>query len=82
MKFISRKIIFSKALLTLAISYVYTQERNVKADFESGSFYNNPKIPFDEPFVIMGEAGRDYGFKIITYRLLTKAQKGELLINV
>jgi len=31
-------------------------------DFESGSFFNNPKIPFDEPFVIVGETGRDIEF--------------------
>ena len=31
-------------------------------DFESGSFYNNPKIPFDEPFVVVGETGRAIEF--------------------
>ncbi len=43
-------------------SFLNAQERNVKVDFESGSFYNNPKIPFDEPFVITGETGSDIEF--------------------
>lgn len=62
MKLMQMKIIFSAALLALSISCLNAQERNVKVDFESGSFYNNPKIPFDEPFVIMGEAGSDIEF--------------------
>lgn len=38
------------------------QERVVKIDFESGAFYNSPSIPFSEPFVINGEAGKDIEF--------------------
>ena len=122
------KVILSTAILALFFSCLNAQERNVKVDFESGSFFNNPKIPFDEPFVIMGEAGRDiefvkvnifysgkrfilhsfvwnriggntsetfnivvpailrsntkYDFEIITYKLLSKNQKEDLLKNV
>jgi hypothetical protein len=125
MKPIFMKILLSTAILALFFSCLNAQERNVKVDFESGSFYNNPKIPFDEPFVIMGETGRDiefvkvnifyegkkyglhsflwnraenntsetfnivvpailrsntkYDFEIITYKLLTKTQKEDLL---
>ena len=114
--------------MALSFFCLNAQERNVKVDFESGSFYNNPKIPFDEPFVIVGEAGKDiefvkvnifyegksfilhsyvwnrienntyetfnivvpailrsntkYDFEIITYKLLTKTQKEDLLKNV
>ncbi len=53
------KIFFSTIILVLFFSCLNAQERNLKVDFESGSFYNNPKIPFDEPFVIMGETGSD-----------------------
>jgi hypothetical protein len=122
------KVIFSTAILSLFFFCLNAQERNVKVDFESGSFFNNPKIPFDEPFVIVGETGRDiefvkvnifyegksfilhsfvwnrlennisetfnivvppilrsntkYDFEIITYKLLTKTQKEDLLKNV
>jgi hypothetical protein len=122
------KIFLSTAILAIFFSCLYAQERNVKVDFESGSFYNNPKIPFAEPFVIMGETGSDidfvkvniyyagkdfilhsfvwnriasntsetfnivvpailrsntkYDFEIITYKLLTKTQKEDLLTNV
>lgn len=122
------KVFLSTAILALFFSCLNAQERNVKVDFESGSFYNNPKIPFDEPFVIVGETGSDvefvkvnifyegkrfilhsfvwnriesntsetfsivvpailrsntkYDFEIITYKLLTKTQKEDLLKNV
>ncbi len=122
------KVFFSTAILALFFSCLNAQERNVKVDFESGSFFNNPKIPFADPFVIMGETGSDiefvkvkifyegkrfilhsfiwnriesntsetfnivvpailrsntkYDFEIITYKLLTKTQKEELLKNV
>lgn len=122
------KLFLSAFILSLFFSCLNAQERNVKVDFESGSFYNNPKIPFDEPFVLIGETGSDiefvkvniyyegksfilhsfvwnrlennasetfnivvpailrsntkYDFEIITYKLLTKAQKEDLLINV
>jgi len=56
------KIFFSTAILSLFFFCLNAQERNVKVDFESGSFFNNPKIPFDEPFVIVGETGRDIEF--------------------
>lgn len=122
------KIIFATAILALFSSWAHAQERVVTVDFESGSFYNNPRIPFDEPFALMGETGRDteyvivnifyegksfilhsfvwnrieqntsetfkivvppilrsntkYDFEVITYKLLTKPQKEELLRNV
>ncbi|MGF1556165.1 hypothetical protein [Paucihalobacter sp.] len=56
-----KKIIIT-AVLALFFSFLNAQERNVKVDFESGSFYNNPKIPYDEPFVITGETGSDIEF--------------------
>ena len=37
----------------------FAQERVVKIDFESGSFKNNPNIPFNQPFLIQGETGND-----------------------
>lgn len=104
------------------------QERIVKIDFESGTFLNNPQIPFDEPLVIIGETGKDiefvkvnvfyegkdyilhsyvwnrfesnlsetfnivippvlksntkYDFEIITYKLITNAQKEQLSKNL
>lgn len=56
------KILYSIVILILFFHYLNAQERIVKVDFESGSFENNPKIPFDEPFVIIGEVGRDIEF--------------------
>ena len=35
------------AIMVLFFSCLQAQERIVKVDFESGSFYNNPRIPFD-----------------------------------
>ncbi|MBN2819449.1 MAG: hypothetical protein JXP36_10790 [Bacteroidales bacterium] len=49
-------------ILILFFACLNAQERIVKVDFESGSFYNNPKIPFDEPFAIIGETGSDIEF--------------------
>jgi hypothetical protein len=50
------------ASMVLFFSCLQAQERIVKVDFESGAFYNNPKIPFDNSFVIMGETGKDIEF--------------------
>lgn len=50
------------ASMVLFFSCLQAQERIVKIDFESGSFYNNPKIPFDNSFVIMGETGKEIEF--------------------
>jgi hypothetical protein len=57
-----KKTILILLLIIQALSVSIAQERSVKVDFESGSFYNNPKIPFDEPFVIFGETGSDIEF--------------------
>ena len=119
------KIIFTSLLIFLSTISFFGQERSVKIDFESGTFYNTPRIPFDETFAIVGEAGKDiemvkvnisfdnkdyilhsylwnrieknssetfnimvppvlrsntkYDFEIITYKLLSYAQKVELL---
>jgi hypothetical protein len=43
-------------------SFINAQERIVKVDFESGSFFNNPNIPFSEPFMIIGGADKDIEF--------------------
>lgn len=123
----------NKTLLTILIVFfsittIFSQERSVKIDFESETFYNTPNIPFDETLTIIGEAGRDiemvkvnisyeekdyvlhsylwnriernpsetftiivppvlksntkYDFEIITYKLLSKSQKAELLENL
>ncbi|MEX2597840.1 MAG: hypothetical protein WEC59_13025 [Salibacteraceae bacterium] len=123
-----KKKILTSLLLQAFVVMGYAQERIVKIDFESGSFINNPSIPFDEPFAIMGETSGDiefvkvniayegkdfnlhsfvwnrnesntsenfnilvppilksntnYDFEIITYKLLSKTQKTELLENV
>ncbi|HQH75429.1 MAG TPA: hypothetical protein PLZ34_03185 [Prolixibacteraceae bacterium] len=50
------------AIMVLSFSCLQAQERIVKIDFESGSFYNNPKVPFDNSFVIMGETGKEIEF--------------------
>lgn len=41
---------------------MFAQERVVKIDFESGSFRNNPNIPFNQPFLVQGELGNDIEF--------------------
>ncbi|RAR47655.1 hypothetical protein [Flavobacterium lacus] len=122
-----KKITLLTALFLLHLT-AFAQERVVRIDFESGSFLNNPQIPYDEPFSIVGEAGNEiefvkvniayegkkyslhsyewnriekndsekfnivvpavlrsntkYDFEIITYTLLSQAQKQELLQNV
>ncbi|TPV31441.1 hypothetical protein FJ651_14705 [Paucihalobacter ruber] len=62
MKPIIIKVLLNLAIFALCLSALNAQERSVKVDFESGSFYNNPKIPYDEPFVITGETGSDIEF--------------------
>ncbi len=52
------------------------QERIVKVDFESASFINNPKIPFDEAFVIEGEAGPDV--EMVKVRILPSGKNLEI----
>lgn len=122
------KILLSLSAILFLASALIAQERSVKIDFESGTFYNNPRIPFDETLTIVGETGRDvemvkvnifyedkdyvlnsflwnrddknssetfnvivppilksntkYDFEIITYKLLSKSQKEDLLKNL
>ena len=57
-----KRFFYFTAILALFFSCLHAQERIVKVDFESGSFFNNPGIPFDQPFVIMGETSRDIEF--------------------
>lgn len=55
-------------MLVIGINPASSQERLVKVDFESGSFINNPVIPFDQPFIIQGDAGRDIEYvEVIIY---------------
>ncbi len=55
--------IFSAVIISLIVTIPsIAQERSVKIDFQSGSFINNPNIPFDEPFLIQGELGKDIEF--------------------
>ncbi len=49
-------------LMIGSLIQIMAQERVVKIDFESGSFKNNPSIPFDQPFLIQGELGQDIEF--------------------
>ncbi len=56
------------ALLVLLTSTLVAQERVVKVDFESNSFKNQPKIPFNEPFAIQGEMGRDIEYVEVLIR--------------
>ena len=49
-------------LMLSSLIQMFAQERVVKIDFESGSFRNNPNIPFNQPFLIQGEAGNDIEF--------------------
>ncbi len=56
-----------KIFLAVIIPFIVTipsiaQERSAKINFQSGSFINNPNIPFDEPFLIQGELGEDIEF--------------------
>lgn len=61
--------VLTTVIFALIFSLITAQERNVKIDFESASFYNNPKIPYDEPFNITGETGSDIEFvKINIFR--------------
>jgi len=46
-------------LALISVTACFAQERSVKIDFESGTFYNTPRIPFDETLTIVGEAGKD-----------------------
>ncbi len=51
-------------LLILYTFIVFTnnisaQDRVVMVDFESNSFVNQPDIPFDKPFIIQGELGKE-----------------------
>lgn len=51
------------SLLLFFLSIVAAaQERVVKIDFESGTFINNPKIPYEEPFGIIGEVGKEVSY--------------------
>lgn len=46
----------------VTVASSFAQERVVKIDFQAGLFVNNPKIPFDEPFLLQGELGKDVEF--------------------
>lgn len=61
---ITFKIAFSIILL-FAVNSTFSQERMVTVDFESGSFVNNPVVPFDQPFIIQGDAGRDIEYVVV-----------------
>ncbi len=62
-----KKILRMKTKIYLLIVFIFVvfvynisaQERIVMVDFESNSFINQPDIPFDVPFVIQGELGKD-----------------------
>lgn len=56
-----KTIFYTLVILFLSFS-VAAQERTVKVDFESSSFENNPKIPYDQPFGIIGDVGKDISF--------------------
>ncbi|MDY0217186.1 MAG: hypothetical protein RBS19_09540 [Bacteroidales bacterium] len=56
------RLFFSTLFLSMIFLFANAQERSVKVDFESESFFNNPKIPFDKPFAISGEAGSEIEF--------------------
>lgn len=53
-----KKILVLANCLMMSI-LLFAQQRSVKIDFESGSFANNPRIPFDQPFSIQGDLGKD-----------------------
>ncbi|MCA1757286.1 MAG: hypothetical protein LC649_07510 [Bacteroidales bacterium] len=52
-------------MLLIAVNPAFTQERLVKVDFESGSFVNTPVVPFDQPFIIQGDAGIDIEYVVV-----------------
>jgi hypothetical protein len=53
------KTLIMLLLALISVTACFAQERSVKIDFESGTFYNTPRIPFDETLTIVGEAGKD-----------------------
>lgn len=123
-----KTLILSLVILFGLSTHSFAQERTVQIDFQSGTFKNNPKIPFDEPFIITGELGKEiefvkvkvyyadrnfvlhsfdwnrieantsqsfnivvpailrsntkYDFEVITYKLISKPQKNELIESV
>lgn len=71
------KTFFTKSTTIVAILLVSTlllskplvsQERLVKVDFESNSFVNQPSIPFDQPFIIQGEVGKEVEYVQVIIR--------------
>lgn len=56
------KKLFVVVLFIQVFVATYAQERIVKINFESSSFVNNPNIPFNEPFGVIGEAGEEIEF--------------------
>ncbi len=48
--------------LLFALVHSSAQDRMVKLDFEAAAFLNNPKVPFDQPFVIEGEVDQAVAF--------------------
>jgi len=56
------KTIFFSSIFIFLVFAATGQERSVNLDFQSSSFVNNPKIPFDQPFFIFGELGNDIEF--------------------
>jgi hypothetical protein len=54
-----KNLLLIVVLMFGSLLQLFAQERTVKINFESGSFINNPNIPFDKPFLVQGEAGKD-----------------------
>ena len=52
-------------LTTFSIS-TFAQQRAVKVDFESGTFKNNPTVPYDEPFLVEGMVKPDIEYVRVT----------------
>jgi len=49
-------------IMLCSLIQMFAPERVAKIDFVSGSFKNNPNIPFNQPFLIQGELGNDIEF--------------------
>jgi hypothetical protein len=73
------KKIISTNILLLAFLVSVAQERVVTIDFESGSFVNQPNIPFDKPFGIVGNASKEIEFVKVN---ILRAGKDKVLHSI
>lgn len=54
-----KKLMILLSFIFFVMNEMQAQERVVTVDFESSSLVNSPKIPYDQAFLIQGEAETD-----------------------